>query len=50
LKKRYSVKIIASAGHDEKSLLIDEMGFDDCLMKPFNAEDLQELISKHLDK
>jgi DNA-binding response OmpR family regulator len=48
LKKNLNMKVIATSCDDKRSFLIQNIGFDDCLTKPFNYKDVQNVIRKQL--
>jgi DNA-binding response OmpR family regulator len=47
-KKRFNMKVIATSCDDKRLFLMQNIGFDDCLTKPFNYEDVQKVIMKQL--
>jgi len=48
IKKLIHVKIIATLCDGNRTYLLDKIGFDDCLTKPFVLEDVQQVVRKQL--
>lgn len=50
LKKKSGIKIIATTCGENRLDLVDKLGFDECLDKPFNNEQLIKVIQSTLSK
>jgi DNA-binding response OmpR family regulator len=48
LKEKFNIKVIATTCNGNRLYLKDNIGFDDCLSKPFLIEDIQQVIKKQL--
>ena len=48
LKKNFNIKVIATHCGNNRSYLIENIGFNDCLTKPFNIDDVQQVIRRQL--
>ncbi len=48
LKRNFNIKVIANNCHPGRSYLIDKIGFDDCLERPFDIEEIQDIIVRQL--
>jgi DNA-binding response OmpR family regulator len=48
LKKKFNMKVIATSCDDNRTFLVENVGFDDCLTKPFNMTEVHHVISKQL--
>lgn len=48
LKQNFNIKVIATSCNNNRAFLIEKIGFDDCLVKPFEIEHLQQVIKKQL--
>lgn len=48
MRKNLKIKILATMCDDQKTYIVDHIGFDGCLSKPFKIEELLEEINKQL--
>jgi DNA-binding response OmpR family regulator len=48
IKRNLNIKVIATDCNSDKAKLLKEIGFDDCLTKPFKADEIQKVVKKQL--